>query len=54
MPCIFQEKEHEVSKEGSLNVVVEGCGQVGRGPRRGDFRGRCAKPDTPLSLQLAG
>ena len=22
--------------------------------RRGSFRGRCAKPDTPMSMQLAG
>jgi hypothetical protein len=76
-PCIFQKKGSEFSKGGSLNVVVEGCGQVGRGPRggqraalstasgpfrasartvhlstassRGRFRGRCAKPDRPMS-----
>ena len=34
-PCIFQTKDHEFSEEGSLIVVVAGCGQVGRGPRGG-------------------
>jgi hypothetical protein len=82
VPCIFQKKDHEFSDEGTLIVVVEGCGPVGRGPRGGQraalstasgllrasartvhlstasrrdvFRGRCAKPDTPMSMQLAG
>jgi len=34
-PCIFQKKDHKFVREGSLIVVVEGCGQVGRGPRGG-------------------
>jgi hypothetical protein len=34
-PCIFQKKAVEFDLEVLLNVVVEGCGQVGRGPRGG-------------------
>ena len=81
-PCIFQNKNNRFFEEGSLSVVVAGCGQVGRGSRGGQrkalstacvplrasartvhlstvsrcgsFRGRCAKPDRPLSTQLVG
>ena len=34
-PCIFQNKNNRFFEEGSLSVVVAGCGQVGRGSRGG-------------------
>ena len=50
-PCIFQRKVREFSGEGSLNVVVEGCGQVGRGPRGGQ-RAALSTASWPLRAQL--
>lgn len=60
-PCIFQNKNNRFFEEGSLSVVVAGCGQVGRGSRggqrisvvHGQWAASSASSNCPLVHSLA-
>ena len=54
-PCIF--RPSPLSGDGLIEFDLSGGGQRLRcAPPRSvsEFRGQCVKPDTPMSMQLAG